>query len=483
MPTPSNTLTAAQPLRLVEATPDDLDRIMALEQQGFAAGHREQRTAYAQRIATFPQGSLMAWRGEDCVGCVFSEIWQATPQPNATHFALGHDIRSRHDPLQGTELYISSMTLAPVVRGQGLGVVLLQACLDHVTAVFPQLESAVLLVNATWTPARRIYTGLGFMEIGCLAGFFEAEDGARQDGIVMRRPIRMPAPQSPQPITHYENFPVASWLCPAQLRAPIAAIYHFARTADDIADEGDATPEQRLHTLQTYRQDLVATSAAANSGATAHEAPSVSTQWPQVFGPLGVALRTHHLPTQLLHDLLDAFEQDTRKSAQAQGYATHAELLDYCRRSANPVGRLLLHLYGVTDDLALQRSDAICSALQLINFWQDLSVDIPRGRYYLPQEDCTRFCVSQADILAQRQTQSATNLIASCVATARASMQFGSELVHQIPGRAGWELRLVVQGGLRILDRIEALRYATLNQRPTLRWWDFPVMLWRAVWM
>ena len=112
------------------------------------------------------------------------------------------------------------MLLAPVVRGQGLGVVLLQACLDHVTAVFPQLESAVLLVNATWTPARRIYTGLGFMEIGCLAGFFEAEDGARQDGNVMRRPIRMPAPQSPQPITHYENFPVASWLCPAQLRAP-----------------------------------------------------------------------------------------------------------------------------------------------------------------------------------------------------------------------------------------------------------------------
>lgn len=286
----------------------------------------------------------------------------------------------------------------------------------------------------------------------------------------------------PAPITHYENFPVASFLCPAHLRAPIAAIYHFARTADDIADEGDATAQQRLEELQAYRNDLDATCAAATGHGPTHAA-AASTRWPQVFGPLQVALQTHRLPAQLLHDLLDAFVQDTRKSAAAEGYATHAELLDYCRRSANPVGRLLLHLYGVTDALALERSDAICSALQLINFWQDLSVDIPRGRYYLPREECERFGVPQADILAQRQTQSATQLIAACAHSARASMDFGSALVHQIPGRAGWELRLVVQGGLRILDRIEALHYATLNQRPKLRWWDFPVMLWRAVWM
>ena len=278
---------------------------------------------------------------------------------------------------------------------------------------------------------------------------------------------------SPAPIAHYENFPVASWLCPAHLRAPIAAIYHFARTADDIADEGNATARQRLDELQAYREELIAVFGETGT----------STRWPQVFGPLQVALQTHHLPPLLLHDLLDAFVQDTRKSAAAQGYSTQAELLDYCRRSANPVGRLLLHLYGVTDPLALQRSDAICSALQLINFWQDLSVDIPRGRYYLPLEDCTRFGVLQADILTQNQTQNATLLIAHCVANARASMLFGSQLVHQIPGRAGWELRLVVQGGLRILDKIRGLGYATLNQRPTLRWWDLPVMLWRAVWM
>jgi len=300
----------------------------------------------------------------------------------------------------------------------------------------------------------------------------------------MHRPLDRPAP-----ITHYENFPVASFLCPAHLRAPIAAIYHFARTADDIADEGDATAAQRIEELQGYRQDLIATCAAASgilpapTPSSDDSAPPSSTRWPQVFGPLQVALKTHHLPSQLLHDLLDAFVQDTRKSAAAEGYASHAELLDYCRRSANPVGRLLLHLYGVTDALALERSDAICSALQLINFWQDLSVDIPRGRYYLPQDECARFGVPQTDILAQRQTHNATQLIAHCVATARASMQLGSSLVHQVPGRAGWELRLVVQGGLRILDRIEAMHYATLNQRPTLRWWDFPVMLWRALWM
>ncbi len=283
-----------------------------------------------------------------------------------------------------------------------------------------------------------------------------------------------PTSANPAPITHYENFPVASFLCPAHLRAPIAAIYHFARTADDIADEGDANAQQRLDELADYRQDLVAA-----CGATAVH----STRWPQVFGPLQHALQTHHLPPQLLHDLLDAFVQDTQKSAAAEGYASHAALLDYCRMSANPVGRLLLHLYGVTDALALERSDAICSALQLINFWQDLSVDIPRGRYYLPQDDCAHFGVDTADILAQRQTPAATQLIASCAQSARASMLFGSALVHQVPGRAGWELRLVVQGGLRILDRIEALHYATLTQRPTLRWWDFPVMLWRAVWM
>ncbi len=286
----------------------------------------------------------------------------------------------------------------------------------------------------------------------------------------------------PVPIEHYENFPVASFFCPARLRSPIAAIYHFARTADDIADEGDATPQQRLNDLQAYRQCLIA-ACEAQPDTPPNKNPSLDTRWPQVFKPLQFAIHAHQLPPQLLHDLLDAFVQDIEKSSAGAGYANQAELLDYCRRSANPVGRLLLHLYGVSDPLALQRSDDICTALQLINFWQDLSLDIPRGRYYLPREDCTQFGVSDTDWLALSQTSNATRLIASCVLTARTKMLKGAQLVHQIPGRAGWELRLVVQGGLRILDKIEALQFATLSTRPTLKWWDFPVMVWRALWM
>ena len=177
-------------LRLVETTADDLDRIMELECQGFAAGHQELRSSYAQRIVSFPQGSLMAWRGPDCVGCVFSEIWRATLQPDAAQFTLGHDIRERHDPVLGTDLYISSMTLAPTVRGQGLGAPLSTGCLEHLARAFPRLDCVVLLVNATWTPARRLYQGVGFVEIVRLTGFFNATDGAFHDGIVMRRSLR-----------------------------------------------------------------------------------------------------------------------------------------------------------------------------------------------------------------------------------------------------------------------------------------------------
>ena len=280
----------------------------------------------------------------------------------------------------------------------------------------------------------------------------------------------MPTAPAAAPIAHYENFPVASWLCPPHLRAPIAAIYHFARTADDIADEGDASPAQRLASLQAYRRAL---QQAADGG-------TAFADWPQVFGALQWAIREHALPVPLLHDLLDAFAQDVEKTRDRAGYADEAALLDYCRRSANPVGRLLLHLYGVHDAEALAQSDAICTALQLINFWQDLSVDIPRGRYYLSDAARAQFGVPQADVLAQRQTEDATKLIAASADAARASMLRGAPLVHRLPGRAGWELRLMVQGGLRILDKIAALDYHTLNQRPVLRAWDFPVLLWRA---
>jgi squalene synthase HpnC len=286
------------------------------------------------------------------------------------------------------------------------------------------------------------------------------------------------SPPAAAAIGHYENFPVASFLCPTALRAPIAAIYHFARTADDLADEGDTDPQQRLADLARYRDALTAASNAPFLAPTADSA-----RWGNVFGPLQQAIQTYQLPVSLLHDLLDAFVQDIENTREQSIYSDDAALWDYCRRSANPVGRLLLHLYGVTDAQALQESDAICTALQLINFWQDLSVDIPRRRYYLTDANLARFGVSMEDVVAQRQSQNATQLIAACAYSARASMLKGAPLVHKVPGRAGWELRMVVQGGLRILDKIEALHFATLNQRPRLRWWDAPVMLWRAIWM
>jgi squalene synthase HpnC len=277
----------------------------------------------------------------------------------------------------------------------------------------------------------------------------------------------------PHPISHYENFPVASVLCPPRLRPPIAAIYHFARTADDIADEGDAPAGQRLDDLAAMRADLMAVA----------QGQPHSGRWPQVFGPLAAMIRAFELPVPLLDDLLDAFTQDVIKTRDQATYADQAELLDYCRRSANPVGRLLLHLYGVRDEPALRMSDDICTALQLINFWQDLSLDIPRGRHYLPTQDCTAHDVTVDDLKALRQTPGATTLIASHARMARKIMRKGTPLVHQIPGRAGWELRLVVQGGLRILDKIEALNFATLQTRPRLGPRDVAVMVWRSLWM
>ena len=270
-------------------------------------------------------------------------------------------------------------------------------------------------------------------------------------------------------VAHYENFPVASVLCPPHLRPPIAAIYGFARTADDLADEGDVAPAQRLLDLAAFRADLDATMA--------NQAPSP--RWADTFAALHSAIRTHALPVNLLRDLLSAFEQDVVKNR----YADQAELNDYCRRSANPVGRLLLHLYGVHDVQALQQSDAICTALQLINFLQDTSVDLPRNRIYLPADAMQAHHVNEAELLALTVNDNTFKLIATKAAETRTTMLFGSNLVKKLPGRGGWELRLVVQGGLRILDKIEALGFNTLHQRPTLGKWDVAVMAWRSLWM
>lgn len=269
---------------------------------------------------------------------------------------------------------------------------------------------------------------------------------------------------------HYENFPVASILCPSALRPAVAAIYGFARTADDLADEGDGSPEERLAALAAYRSDLLATC----------KGRPKSARWPDVFNSLHATLARHDLPVHLLTDLLSAFEQDVVKHR----YADRAELLDYCRRSANPIGRMLLHLYGVADAQALRQSDAICTALQLANFWQDLGIDTRRGRLYVPAADCAHRGVAPQSLLAQAaDVPGVRALLADMVGWAHETMLSGAPLVHAIPGRAGWELRLVVQGGLRILGKIEAMGFATLQSRPSLRWYDVPLLLGRALWM
>ena len=270
-------------------------------------------------------------------------------------------------------------------------------------------------------------------------------------------------------VNHYENFPVASWLCPPALRPAVRAIYAFARTADDLADEGKATASERLAALAAFEADLHAIAAGK----------AASPRWLGLFEALEGAIQRHALPIPLLTDLLSAFRQDVVQ----QAYADRPELLDYCRRSANPVGRLMLHLYGITESQALQQSDAICTALQLANFWQDLSVDTRQSRLYIPLADCARHRVAPASLLAGEESADTRALVAEMVGWARSMMHGGAPLVHQVRGRAGWELRLVVQGGLQILQRIERSGFDSLHHRPTLRWHDVLPMGWRALTM
>jgi hydroxysqualene synthase len=270
--------------------------------------------------------------------------------------------------------------------------------------------------------------------------------------------------RAPMTAPHYENFPVASVLCPPALRPAVTAIYHFARTADDIADEGDAPPEVRLAALEQYEQALDGAALGRKGN-----------EWPQVFGPLARQISEHKLPLALLKQLLSAFKQDTHNPL----YPDRIALLDYCSRSANPIGRLLLHLSGVADPIALAQSDAICSALQLINFWQDMSIDHARGRFYVPLADAQRHGLDVKTLA--RDSDASRALVRELCVWARELMHRGEPLVHRLPGRFGWELRLVVQGGLRILDKIEAHGCNALGHRPTIGAADTPLLLWRAL--
>jgi squalene synthase HpnC len=265
------------------------------------------------------------------------------------------------------------------------------------------------------------------------------------------------------PANHYENFPVASLLLPSRLRPAVRAIYAFARSADDLADEGDATPAARLAALDGYDAALIEIGRGAR-------APD------PMFATLAVVMREFDLPLQPLHDLLSAFRQDVATSR----YANFEALLDYCRRSANPVGRLMLHLYGATSGANLRDADAICTALQLINFWQDVALDSRKNRIYLPQEDLARFGVDPGQIARAGTDGGWPALMDFEVTRTRALMLSGAPLACRLPGRIGWELRLVVQGGLRILERIEAVNYDVFRQRPQLGARDWRRLLWRA---
>lgn len=266
------------------------------------------------------------------------------------------------------------------------------------------------------------------------------------------------------PVDHYENFPVASVLLPARLRPPIEAIYAFARGADDIADEGDATDSERLAGLAAYSRALDQI-----------EAGTLPTDAP--FDRAGAAIVEHRLPVQLFRDLIDAFSQDVVKKR----YADFAEVMAYCRRSANPIGRLLLHLFGRTDAESLRQSDAICSSLQLINFWQDVAVDWAKGRVYIPQEDLARFRVDEPAIAAGRADEKWRQLMAFESARARAMLLAGAPLGAALPGRLGLEIRAVTGGGAAILDKIDAVRGDVFRYRPVLGFGDWVRILARAI--
>jgi len=252
-------------------------------------------------------------------------------------------------------------------------------------------------------------------------------------------------------IAHYENFPVASRLVPGTLRPAVIAIYRFARAADDIADEGEAAPKVRLERLDGFVDALDRI-----------ERGDMLTD--ALFSALALAIRRHDLPLRPFRDLISAFRQDVLK----QRYASHAELLDYCTRSANPIGRLLLRLYRVEDAESCRRADAVCTGLQLTNFWQDIAIDWRKGRLYLPAEDLARFGVGEPDIGAGRCGESWTRLIAFEVERSRALLVAGRELTRALPLRLALELKLIVAGGLRILDAIDAVEGDVFRRRPRL---------------
>lgn len=280
-------------------------------------------------------------------------------------------------------------------------------------------------------------------------------------------------PVPPQPSltlahTHYENFPVASLLLPVHLRHAVTVIYQFAREADDIADEGQASEAERLQALQAYEDELLLIQA--------YIQPSMP-----LFHALQAVIRSHQLDVQLFLDLIAAFKQDVVKTR----YSHFDEVLDYCRRSANPVGRLMLQLYGRDTAQYREWSDRICTALQLINFYQDIALDLQKhgevGRIYLSQEEMRVAGISEQDLRSQRLDSGWQQFFLTQVLRAESLLKSGKPLGRALPGRIGFELRMMIAGGERIAHKLKSCRGDIYHHRPTLKAYDWPLILLKAL--
>ena len=271
---------------------------------------------------------------------------------------------------------------------------------------------------------------------------------------------------------HYENFPVASWLLPKRMRPAIAAIYAFARRADDFADEPGPSDSERLRLLDDWARRLDAI--APEGGGSSRSMPGPSND-DLIFVALADAMERHRLPVSLFEDLLSAFRQDV----VTKRYTGWTDVLDYCRRSANPIGRLVLRVGGYESRELDAQSDAICTALQLTNFWQDFGVDWQRGRLYLPNEDRERAGADEHDLHAGRWTEAWRHALEVVVNRTRNLFETGRPLCDAVSGRLKWELRVTWLGGRRVLDKVQASSNA-LRERPRLSGGDFVILLGQA---
>ena len=270
--------------------------------------------------------------------------------------------------------------------------------------------------------------------------------------------------------SHYENFPVASRLLPSSMRPHVAAVYAFARVADDIADEGTDRPDIRLARLRAWQYRL-------HDAAQHPREPADASRDDLIFVALGHSMRELDLPLPLFDDLLSAFAQDITTTR----YDSWADVLDYCRRSANPVGRLVLRIGGYRDAAMERSSDALCTALQLANFWQDFGRDWCAGRLYVPRDVREASGAVLDDLRAGRVTPAWLDALKECIVRTRACFDQGRLVCDGVRGRLRLELRLTWLGGSRILDRVEQRSAGILRERPTLGARDLPVLLWHAV--